>query len=73
MCHVVHSVLESRPVFRVGVLLVAAAFGPHGALAQQAPANQSAPQVITCISKAGERQVCPADHCVGRGVVALDR
>ena len=60
MCHVVHTVLGSRPVFRVGVLLVAAAFGPQGALAQQAPANQSAPQVITCISKAGERQVCPA-------------
>ena len=60
MCHVVHTVLGSRPVFRVGVLLVAAAFGPHGALAQQAPTNQSAPQVITCISKAGERNVCPA-------------
>ena len=35
------------------------------ALAQQAPATQSLPAVITCVSKPGERQVCKADTAAG--------
>jgi Protein of unknown function (DUF3011) len=66
MCDVVHSVLTSRSVFRMSMLLIlAAAFLPDNALAQQAPANQSLPQVISCVSKKGERQVCPADTSAG--------
>jgi predicted porin len=44
---------------QLGVLLL------HSALAQQAPAGQTTPTVITCISKQGERQVCKADTTAG--------
>ncbi len=47
------------------LLILAGASSPHSALAQQAPANQSLPQVITCVSKMGERQVCAADTAAG--------
>jgi len=33
--------------------------------AQQPPANQSVANVITCVSKRGERQVCKADTAAG--------
>ncbi len=52
--------------FRVSMLLIlAGASLPLNALAQPAPANQSLPQVITCISKKGERQVCAANTAAG--------
>ncbi len=45
MYHVVHSVLTSRSVFRMSMLLIlAGALLPDSALAQPAPANQSAAQ-----------------------------
>jgi Protein of unknown function (DUF3011) len=44
---------------QLGVLLL------HSALAQQAPAGQTIPTVITCISQQGERQVCKADTTAG--------
>jgi predicted porin len=47
------------------LLIQAGAFFPLSAFAQQAPASQSVPHVITCISKKGERQVCPADAAAG--------
>ena len=66
MYHVVHSVVSSRSVFRISMLLIlAGAFLPHDALAQQAPANQSLPQVISCVSMKGQRQVCAANTAAG--------
>jgi predicted porin len=53
-------------MFRASMLLIlAGAFLPHDALAQPAPANQALPQVISCVSKKGERQVCAADTAAG--------
>jgi predicted porin len=65
MYHVVHRVLASRSVFRMSMVLIfAGAFVPDSALAQQT-ASQSPPQVISCVSKKGERQVCAADTAAG--------
>ena len=66
MHHVVHRVIASRSVLRTSMLMIlVGAFLPHSALAQQAPANQSAPQVISCVSTKGQRQVCTADTAAG--------
>ena len=66
MYDVVHSVVSSRSVFRISMLvLLAGAFLPHDAFAQQAPANQSLPQVISCVSMKGQRQVCAANTAAG--------
>ena len=66
MYHVVHNVLSSRSVLQMSMLVIlAAAFLPQSSLAQQAPANQSPPQVITCVSTKGERQVCAAATAAG--------
>jgi hypothetical protein len=66
MYHTVHIVLESRSVFRMSMVLIyACALLPQSALAQQAPASQSVAQVISCVSKPGERQVCAADTAAG--------
>ncbi len=46
-------------LFLFGVVLSPVALG------QQAPPSQSAANVISCISKQGERQVCPADTQAG--------
>jgi predicted porin len=62
----VHSVLGSRSVFRIGAFFVSAcALLSDSASAQQAPASQSVAQVISCVSKPGERQVCAADTAAG--------
>jgi predicted porin len=72
MYHIVHSVLTahgvlvSRSVFRMSTALTfACALLSGSAWAQQAPASQSVPQVISCVSKPGERQVCAADTAAG--------
>jgi len=66
MYDVVQRVLTSRSVFRMSmVLLLAGAFVPESAVAQQTPATQSLPQVISCVAKKGERQVCAADTAAG--------
>src|SRR4030095_2479599 len=66
MYYVVHRVLTSRAVFRMSMLVILAdAFVPESAVAQQAPATQSLPQVISCVAKKGERQVCAADTAAG--------
>jgi len=66
MHHVVHRVIASRSVLRTSMLVILiGAFWPHSALAQQAPANQSAPQVISCVSTKGQRQVCTAVTAAG--------
>jgi len=66
MHHVAHRVIASRSVLRTSMLVILiGAFWPHSALAQQAPANQSAPQVISCVSTKGQRQVCAAVTAAG--------
>jgi len=66
MYDVLHSVLTSRAVFRMSMLVIlGGAFVPESAVAQQAPATQSLPQVISCVAKQGERQVCAADTAAG--------
>ncbi len=66
MHHTVQSVLVSRSVFRMSaVFIYACALLSGSALAQQAPASQSVAQVIPCVSKPGERQVCAADTAAG--------
>jgi predicted porin len=69
---VARGVFASRFVLRIGLLLVAAALLlPGRAHAQQVTAaatSQPPPspqQVVTCSSKVGERQVCPADTLAG--------
>ena len=65
MSHV-QSVFTLRSIFRMSVLFIQpGALLLHSALAQQAPAGQSTPTVITCMSKQGERQVCKADTTAG--------
>src|SRR6185503_20303506 len=66
MHHVVHRVIASRSVLRTSMLVIlVGAFWPHSALAQQTPANQSAPQVVSCVSTKGQRQVCTAVTAAG--------
>ena len=66
MHHTVQSVLVSRSVFRMSaVFIFACALLSDSALAQQAPASQSVAQVISCVSRPGERQVCAADTAAG--------
>jgi predicted porin len=58
--------LVLRSLLRVSILLILpGARLSLCAQAQQAPASQSVPTVITCISKPGERQVCKADTSAG--------
>jgi predicted porin len=65
MSDLVRSVVASRSVVRVSLLLLLGAFLPQSALAQQPAASQATPQVISCVSKKGERQVCGADASAG--------
>src|SRR4029078_4859 len=61
-----HRVIASRSVLRTSMLVILiGAFWPHSALAQQAPAKQSSPQVISCVSTKGQRQVCAAVTAAG--------
>ena len=64
MCHV-HGVFSLRSFLRGASLILLGTFFSVCAQAQQAPAAQSTPTVITCISKQGERQVCKADTTAG--------
>ena len=74
MHHVVHRVLASRSVLRTSMLVIlVGAFWPHSALAQQAPANQSAPQVISCVVHEGSTPGLYGRYGGGSGVVAIDR
>ena len=69
-----HSVLGSRSVFRIGAFFVSAcALLSDSASAQQAPASQSVAQVISCVSKPGERQVCAADTAAGVALLRSSR
>src|SRR5262245_5748939 len=62
----VHGVFALRPFLRMGMILILlVALFTVCAQAQQAPTSQSTPNVITCISKQGEREVCKADTSVG--------
>jgi predicted porin len=72
MCHVGRGLSAARSVFVIGLLLVGAgALQPDSAQAQQvtvAATSQPPPspqQIVTCSSKTGERQVCPADTAAG--------
>src|SRR6187200_1456636 len=66
MYDVVRRVLTSRSVFRMSMVsILAGAFVPESAVAQQTPATQSLPQVVSCVAKKGERQVCAADTAAG--------
>jgi predicted porin len=47
------------------LFVLAGAFLPDSAVAQQAPANQTPPQVISCVSMKGQRQVCTANTAAG--------
>jgi hypothetical protein len=54
------------------VSILASALLPANAAAQSpapAPASQSGPQVISCSSQKGQRQVCPADTAAGVALV----
>ena len=65
MCHL-HSVSKLRSVLRMSAFFIMlGAFWTVRAQAQEAPAGQSTPTIITCISKQGERQVCKADTTAG--------
>ena len=64
MCHV-HGVFALRSFLRSAFLILLGTYLSVCAQAQQAPAGQSTPTVITCISKQGERQVCKADTTAG--------
>ena len=64
MCYV-HGVFTLCSFLRSASLILLGTFLTVCAQAQQAPAGQSVPTVITCISKQGERQVCKADTAAG--------
>ena len=72
MRHVAGSVFAARSVFPVALLVIAAgALAPVSARAQQVTVSgtsqppPSPQQTVTCSSKTGERQVCPADTAAG--------
>ncbi len=72
MYHIVRSVFAPRRILRIGLLLIAAGAIPSDpAQAQQVTVSAtsqpppSPQQVVTCSSKTGERQVCPADTAAG--------
>ena len=64
MCHV-HSAFASRSLLRMSLLLILLGALLNVCQAQQTPAGQSAPTIITCVSKQGERQVCKANTTAG--------
>ena len=53
-----------RARLRAALIMTVACLIPS-APAQQSPPTQTMPTVITCTSKKGERQVCPADTTAG--------
>jgi predicted porin len=61
----IHNVFGLRSFLRSVFLILPGAFLTLCAQAQQAPTSQTTPNVVTCISKAGERQVCKADTSAG--------
>ena len=72
MYHIVRRVFAPRCVLRIGLLVIAAGAIPSGAAGAQqvtvpatSPSPPSPQQVVTCSSKTGERQVCPADTAAG--------
>ena len=72
MRYVARSVPAPRALFRIGLLVLAAgALAPASAGAQQVTVSgtsqppPSPQQTVTCSSKTGERQVCPADTAAG--------
>ena len=64
MCHV-HGVFSLCSVLRGASLILLGTFFSVRAQAQQTPAGQSTPTIITCVSKQGERQVCKANTTAG--------
>src|SRR5689334_2201606 len=64
MCHV-HSAFASRSLLRMSLFLILLGALLNVCQAQQMPAGQSTPTIITCVSKQGERQVCKANTTAG--------
>ena len=64
MCHV-HGVFSLGSVLRGASLIMLGTFFSVRGQAQQTPAGQSTPTIITCVSKQGERQVCKANTTAG--------
>ena len=76
MCQFIRSMFAPRGVLRIGLLLIAFGAIPSSlAQAQQtavSPTNPPPPspqQLVTCSSKAGERQVCAADTAAGAALL----